>query len=278
MTQAVRWIKSQLDVGYYYRLAKQRRHFRDLVACIPDDTIVVICGGMGRSGSTWQFNVAKMIFEQLGHDDIGAGWVDDLPVFADHKLVLVKIHQYDPALAARSDLVLTSYRDLRDVLASSQRCFNRPPSVASAKMSVWHFEQWRAIADHVLRYEDLLERGKPAVADEMIDAILAAGDEATRRPDVRSRFSGQQIADAVEALRPDRGRGDREQDQATNNGLYVNHITDGRQGSWQGQLPDEIVSGVESACGRWMRAHGYLSRHLPLYRREKTSIATSRAA
>ena len=112
----------------------------------------------------------------------------------------------------------------------------------------------------------------------MIDAILSAGDEATRRPDVRARFSGQQIADAVEALRPDRGRGDREQDKATNNGLYVNHITDGRQGSWQGQLPDEIVTGVETACGRWMRAHGYLSRHLPLYRGDKASQTTSRAA
>ncbi len=116
------------------------------------------------------------------------------------------------------------------------------------------------------------------MAGEMIDAILAAGDEATQRPEVRGQLNARQIADAVEALRPDRGRGEHKQSEATSNGLYVNHITDGRQGSWRGQLPENIVTGVEEACGRWMRAHGYLPRRLPLYRHDRSTVGVSRAA
>lgn len=263
--------------AYYVRRAKEKARHRRLVACIPDGAIVVVCGGMGRSGSTWQYNVVKRVLELLGHTDIGSGWIDDLPKFAGHAVVIVKSHGYVEPLAERANLVFTSYRDLRDVLASSWRCFKRPPSVEHAHFAVRHFERWAAVADHVMRYEDLIERGKPAVAGDIVRAILAAerGVVADAVEDL-SGLDPHAIASHVESLKADLGDDGAGGAQKSNQ-LYRNHVTDGRHGQWD-QVPADVVAAVERQLRRWMEAKGYLRRNVRLDVRAVRPLPQRKAA
>jgi len=258
MPRLIRALRDHFNVLHLARLAQRRYACERLMAAVPRESLVVICAGMPRSASTWQYNVVVHALRLLGHDDVGGGWIDDLPSFARHAVVIIKTHRYETPIADRADLVFTAYRDPRDVLASSQRCFGHEPRVEHAVAAVAHLERWSMIADHVMRYEDLLERGKPAVVAEMLRAI--GGDAAT--------LDARGIADAVEALDADRKADGYDKTSL----LHANHRTDGRHGQWS-QLPAHVVAGVESQLGAWMRAKGYLPRRVRISR-----CASKRAA
>ncbi len=92
----------------------------------PIDHVVVVAAGMPRSGSTWQYNCARLILKHLGLSNVTTGFVDTESSFffnlmdeeQGSRVFLIKAHRFVVRLAQRADVILTSHRDLRDVFAS----------------------------------------------------------------------------------------------------------------------------------------------------------------
>jgi len=77
---------------------------------------IILAAGTQRSGSTWAFNVARLI---LSNQDtsLKATWIDDY-VPGGETSALLKIHSPDDQWSEKAATVLTCHRDLRDIIVS----------------------------------------------------------------------------------------------------------------------------------------------------------------
>jgi hypothetical protein len=213
--------------------------------------MIYICAGMYRSGSTWLYNAARLILQHASVPDLGTGWIAEKDAILQHQNALIKIHSYDPGLAARADVVLTSHRDLRDVAASLFRKFKLEFSTKPILETMQDYSRWAKIAAYDVHYERLLvdkmaelqnvaavlKLPPPAVATLPLEKILSEieGEQFTERRSTAQRY------DAV-------------------NLMHEDHVTDGRHGSWEGFVPDNIIRAIETEFAGWMRQKGYLAR------------------
>lgn len=98
------------------------------------DSALILAASMPRSASTWLYNVARLLIARLpeAKDQFSCGWVGDWQAIPKKPYMPIKIHDYHQGFADASRLVLYSYRDIRDALASVKRKFDRQPSLALA--------------------------------------------------------------------------------------------------------------------------------------------------
>lgn len=121
--------------------------------------MLVLSAGMPRSGSTWLYNALRLMLAQrfASPGALACAWVGDIDRLPAEALCrLVKLHEWDGALAGQADFVVWSYRDLRDAMASQHRKFGGALSLQFADYLVRQDARWSARADHVMRYEDML--------------------------------------------------------------------------------------------------------------------------
>lgn len=205
---------------------------------------LVVSAGMPRSGSTWLYNVARLALQaQHGAGAVAAGWIGDRDRLPAAPVLLLKVHDFDAALAAGAWRVLWSYRDLRDVLASLQRKFGTPATEAGADHFVVQHGHWRVRAAHAMRYESMLadpEAEVQAVCRSLeVDPSHAAG----------VLHATQRLGYDTEGTRNDRYH------ETT---LYHRgHVTDGRHGAWRDTLPAGLAAAVSRRHAAWLQAHGY---------------------
>ena len=96
---------------------------------------IILSAGMPRSGSTWLYNAARLLLissSSVGNN-LSSGWIEDLGTLSKKEVMLIKIHDLPKFLSKKSQIILYSYRDLRDALASSKRKFGNEPSMDKAK-------------------------------------------------------------------------------------------------------------------------------------------------
>jgi hypothetical protein len=237
----------------------------------------VLCAGMNRAASTWQYNVVSTLLERqrnglrLGFFSSGAAFADTSGL-ADSAWLALKTHDRHPAFAALLSAgrahAVHSYRDLRDVAYSlmhkcladfdqvvlHQRCLHT--CIANDRF-------WRA-QPHTIsqRYEDIL--GDPAAAirqlADHLDIVLAEGEvetlaeehslEANRRRAEQLagqlRQQGVCLEDPANALRCE------ERTQ-----LHWNHVRDGLPGEWRTRATLRELAVLDAICGDWLIERGY---------------------
>lgn len=204
---------------------------------------LILSAGMQRSGSTWLFNALRLIMLRAGVKDVGSGWVGDYQTFEHHDTVIVKLHSFDAGAVNAASLVVYSYRDVRDAVASLKRAFNEEPHVDVARALIRQDREWRRHASFVMRYEDLIESPEPIVA------ALAAhvGVEGVDTGELAAELAGL----SYQASRARHGVYD------LDNLLHPGHVTDGRHGSWGDALSPELVHEIEQSCAGWLSENGY---------------------
>lgn len=190
-----------------------------------------ISAGMPRSGSTWLFNVARLLLER--QEPITSGWIDDLEQPLP-KRVLVKVHMPNDALGGT---ILTCHRDLRDVAASVQAMGWAEGRalldwVMNARLA---YDYWSARAALDLSYERII--GEPEASGRALAAALGVPFEIG-------------VLEAADLPSPTDHR-----DPITN--LHPNHRNDGRAGRWRDQLDPELARAIGAQHQRWLRAHNY---------------------
>ena len=206
---------------------------------------------MCRSGSTWLYNAVRLLAKHARVSGLAAGWITDRKKLLAHKNTVIKIHEFDAALASPKNVILTSHRDLRDVAASLSRIFKMVFSIDALRATVAAHDKWSRVADFELHYEDLL-------GDQMRELQRLA--RALRLPDaVVRRIDLPQVLEELSREKFTEERSTRQRFDSVNL-LHDGHITDGRHGSWEGILSAEAVGSIEREFRPWLEKRGYLVR------------------
>lgn len=201
-----------------------------------------LCAGMPRSGSTWLYNVVRILCQD-NYDKPYTCWVADFqrPTYEKSDAAVVKVHGRNIEFMKFEPIVLTCHRDLRDVAASLVlKRWNRVDSVVDGLSTVvpayWHWAQ-HAVFD--FEYEDLLT-DPVGLAREVIIATGLSGD-------------AQAIVDEISTLSNKTAATYDKQ-----NLLHHNHSTRRVSGYHMDVLPPEVVQRLETVYHDYFTKLGYL--------------------
>ena len=127
---------------------------------------IVIVAGMPRSGSTWVFNAARLILD--GHySSVHAAWCGDYKATDNSPVHLVKLHKPDEAKSLVPDVVLTSYREFSECIASRIRIGWLKNDAAELKRAYeWQsalYEYWRFRSNHEVNFENIINHPEKEV-------------------------------------------------------------------------------------------------------------------
>jgi hypothetical protein len=149
--------------------------------------VLVLCTGMIRSGSTWSYNVARLLLARCAPRVIG-GYADSpVPVFLQHGLdvdhCVLKCHEPDRAARAlvkhRLCRTIYTYREPIDCLSSGAAIgmpFDAMLKRLRASLELFQF-QIETGGVHVIWYDDITGRPRDRVRTIADYLELDAGDE-----------------------------------------------------------------------------------------------------
>lgn len=240
--------------------------------------MLLVCGGMVRSGSTLQYNMARLLVSELrmgsgegyiGGDDIAAN-AEKLDRWrTDAAIHVIKTHDVRADWLEGRDRVLYIYRDLRDVAVSAMQKFNQ--SGGKLILSLQKAVEACGVVENMggvlmQRYEDVVSDLHGAakqmadflgveLSDDVADLIVSECSigkavektgqmQGTFRAGVRKllKFAGVSwdVFDQESLLHPD-------------------HVSNskGAIGVWRSALPRAELSQIEKQFGEWLIAHGY---------------------
>lgn len=270
------------DVGVAVAVAETDRSRRQARS---SQGVDVICAGMYRACSTWQYEVVAHLLEthRAGHrlgyllpDDyvharrkqtlagrIGVRAVAAWTVFKSHDAAGC----FARAVADGRARVVYAYRDVRDVAFSLMH-----------KRSLTFEALLRQGMIHQVLANDRFWAGQPGVLIQRYDRILAdpAGSvrelaaflgitpEPGEAERIAEEYSLESNRARTEALRRQLEQQGVDLNQASNalicDGatlLHWNHVRDGSSGSWYRESTPRQRRTLERLCGRWLTAHGY---------------------
>ncbi|RMG92887.1 MAG: hypothetical protein D6703_00940 [Zetaproteobacteria bacterium] len=205
----------------------------------------ILCAGIPRSGSTWMYNIIRLMLLRSGAEVYGA-WIEDYQPETQADWHVVKVHEpLDESWLEKAELIFCSHRDLRDIAVSSIRMGwakeNEEVLFLLEKIvNMHHF--WSSHAAFELHYEDLLD--DPARVASAIAGVLGMtldGDAI------------RQLCQKVDALN---NNGKAEHDPVTL--LHPDHRQSGRYGRYRTELPASLTQQIELQFGPWLIEHGYL--------------------
>lgn len=204
----------------------------------------IICAGSARSGSTWQYNAVRFLFDAAGQTCYGA-WIKDYDPSRQETIHVLKTH--NPTFATGPGTVLTAYRDLRDVVASQVRMgwfTGMEIGVLDRFLEryIINLAVWRTEARHVMRYETMKNDSTAELVHLSRSLDLSLGTEAING--VRCR---------IDELRPAKSTpaGSRS-DYDPETQLHAGHISGSAFA-----LSAEWRLHIEKRYSRWLRRHGY---------------------
>jgi hypothetical protein len=251
----------------------------------------VICAGMYRACSTWQYEVAAHLVEQyqgglrLGY--LASGEYTAL-LRQDHQKAMaslakrkdwrvIKAHEGERSmaseLAAGRACALYAHRDVRDVVFSLMhkrgKTFEQILRQGMIHQILANDRFWMA-RPHVLvqRYEDLLTHPSAGVQElaSHLGFALAPG-EAERIADHYSQESNRARTEALrqrlEQAGVDLKNAGNTQICDPSSLLHWNHMRQQGAGSWQASATPRQSAILHRLCGRWLKARGYSLAEIP---------------
>lgn len=237
--------------------------------------MLIVCAGMYRACSTWQYEVAAHLVEQyhggkrLGYLTPGdfVRWWSRAPT----GWYVLKAHEGHPAFAralrAGQARVLTSHRDARDVVFSMTHklrlSFDRYVERGMVRQVLVNHRFWSRQPNALRQsYQDLIERpeegvgriaaflGAPLGPAQVAELAAAYSLEANRRrTDAlanRLQAAGINLDDPSNALLYD-------QDSL----LHWNHLRQGTIGGWRDEATREQRWALQRMLGDWLIENGY---------------------
>ncbi len=235
----------------------------------------VLCSGMYRACSTWQYNVASVLVER--HGGIRLGFVDGpeyepLAGDGDRQLRVLKTHDrhdvFATALRTNRALALYSIRDLRDVAFSIMHKFHLSFDEVIApcgllELCLVNDVFWMSLPNVLVqRYESITENDITAVRaiaqfigidlDSSAAGSLAVEyslDRNRARTDALAqqlRNAGIDLEDPMNQLRYD-----------PRTLLHWNHLRSGSNGDWRKRATHEQKVALARVCGEWLIQRGY---------------------
>lgn len=236
----------------------------------------IFCGGMQRSGSTLQYQIASELVETRGigerieyhapadHDRVFQRHPSTgFKVFKSHTLT----NEIRSIIKKNDGLVLYCFRDIRDVISSLKQKNAHTPFTLEyieglARFLVEQDTAWTQLPGiHISRYEDFvhdLEGEVSRIANHI--GISIASETASR---IASLFSILEQRKRIAAIRPDDAIfADEDNTYDPHSLLHRNHIHSGESGYFRTALSEAEQSAILRHAGDWLEARGYQS---PVY-------------
>jgi len=245
----------------------------------------VICAGMYRACSTWQYEVAAHLIERA-HDGQRLGYLTTEQyarlVHTDREnrraapgvktgWRVLKSHEGDrsfaAALAEGRAVAIYAFRDVRDVVFSLMHkrgmTFEQLLRQGMLHQILANDRFWMAQPGVLSqRYDDLLADPVSGVKELARHLGVALGEsEAARIADAYSHEANRARAEALRRRLQEAGVN---LDSAANvqicdptTLLHWNHMRSGGSGSWRTSATPRQLATLHRLCGRWLEAHGY---------------------
>lgn len=269
--------------GIFKRVIGRGRTSEDRTIPTPSDpsrAIEVVCCGMYRACSTWQYEVAAHLVEHklAGHR---MGYLNGQDYQARGTVPggsrVLKSHDAAPALGRALDqgraLGLYAYRDLRDVVFSlmhkrglSFRGLVRQGMVPRILANHRFWTRRRGVL--VQRYEDLL--AEPAAGVEAIAGHLGIELEAGEADRIAGEYSREANRARARALAHRLHEAGVDLESAASiqicdpgSLLHWNHLREGGDGAWRALATPRQLALLDRLCGHWLETHGYARAPAP---------------
>lgn len=209
---------------------------------------IYVCAGITHSGSTWLFNAMRLVLERR-YRNVYSTWIGDRNPAVEESadVTLIKVHNQNDKLANEADVILTSHRDPRDIIASM---LSAGGSISDRHTALWllqncrsAYEFWAPLSEIDFAYMDIIHND-----EECVRRIAVA---------LNVELSEATIQRIVKELRhiPNNRYPDEKHDPEFL--THVNHHTDGRDGLWKDQLPAAVVQSTLSEHRDWIEKLGY---------------------
>jgi len=242
--------------------------------------VFVICAGMYRSGSTWQYNVASHLVEQhrrggrLGFfspEEFIAKYLAPESIQSDSWRVLKAHERHERFAELLSDgraLAVYSYRDLRDVAYSVMHKLHTSFEDAVLRRRMLHLamanDEFWAKQPRTLCQEYGHITADPATCIQKLADHLDIKIDRAKSEVLAAEYSleaNRQRTGVLRAALAERGTDLSDSRNALLNDqdtlLHWNHLRTGQSGSWR-----ELATPVQKAqlariCGHWLITRGY---------------------
>jgi hypothetical protein len=241
---------------------------------------LIFCTGMLRSGSTWSYNVCRLMAQvSAGKDPIWGGYLtlEQTEQFLHSNsgavpgLTVIKTHGVGPlaqqALKRGLAKAVCTYRDPRDCVASMMMFANEPFNVAVQRVSAGlemleSYTRWEQTL--FIRYEEMLGDRLAQVRKIAAHLEMVFEERVIRRIDERTG-----IEHSKEICQQLRQRPDGQIMKLMNHRvdpetwLHDNHIQDGRAGRWKNEMSVDQIHALQRTYGPWLDRMGYLDADGP---------------
>jgi hypothetical protein len=229
----------------------------------------IFCGGMIRSGSTLQYNIASEIIERkgLGKREI---WIDDHNNYFSNSrvdgLTTFKSHVLSSPIANclrdGLGLAIASYRDVRDVVASWQikhrKIFALEECIEVGRTAIRNFSQWEDLPEecvYIGKYEDFFCNISGEI--KKISEVMQVEINSTEIADIAATLNAVEIAKKLNSL---------SEDALTTSGIYkwdtktlihLDHLNGGAVGRYRTEISEEILKAMNLEFADWLEKHCY---------------------
>jgi hypothetical protein len=229
----------------------------------------VFCGGMFRSGSTVQYQIASHLVEHCGRGRrITWHSPDEFDSVrrthaAEPGMLVFKAHGLTAAMREELDRrgvrVITVHRDIRDVVVSALRkngwTFRHVWKNGYLQRWTRRFEEWAALPGALVsRYENLVE----GLGDEArrIAGLLELPADDGLVAAVASEYAIDRQRERLVDIRTERAHGIRKKFDP-HSLLHFNHVASGEVGIFRHALAPAEIRAIEDACREWLDRWGY---------------------
>ncbi len=229
----------------------------------------IFCGGMYRSGSTLQYNIASEIIERLGvgsrekyypiHEIYFKNKLNkDLKTFKSHLLS----KEIEEQIRNNNAYVLLTYRDIRDVMASWQKKNNFIFEVADglkwARSTINSFEKWENLSCKrklISKYEIFTLDIKQEV--NSISEFIGFDIDKKTIDEVADNVMVEKFKKRLENLSIDQLEVDNNLSWDQKTLIHLDHFQDGRIGKYKKELSKELQELTTKEFNSWLVDHGY---------------------
>ena len=205
--------------------------------------LLVVVAGIPRSGSTWMFNAVKAILETQ-EQAVVSQWIEEKRPFSAEAVNLVKVHAPDSELKSEADIVLSSFRDLRDIAASviAMGWADEGQALGTIDAIRLAHDFWSSGSVLDVPYEVLKEN-----PFRIVKALASA--MGIRLTDCKVSEVVSSIPHTAKAIGP--GGYD------PVSLLHERHVNDGTPGRWRYSLSEKLAAGIWLRHSDWLATHGY---------------------
>jgi len=208
----------------------------------------ILVAGIPRSGSTRLYNIIRLILlQKFSFESLHCGWHDkfDLQKAGVHNII--KLHYFDQKWCDWADVIFTTKRDLRDILASSIdfgmldiRFLSEEKINIFLNDIVEKYNYWKQNSDLEVIFENFEENKRQVITRIFeICKLRVDVDEVLRRIDyIAENRNNKALV-----------------------GEYISkkHISNKADSTYRDRLDSETLQVVQDAFADWLKMNGYLN-------------------